>query len=738
MSIMDFTQLHDLDDINLLDHWEKENPLADFVDPAAAYLIDPPIARKAGILPFAWNQGTLCVAISRPLNTAQNSLFEKLLENIGPVRFYRTHPLDIVLAQEYVYRHPHGDKKFGEIALEQHRLTPEHLNHALIVQNQSGAKLGQICVAANLLTTWDVCEILHYQTGIATISLLNTSKMPRDPQLKGIWDLMDEKSWRQYEMVPIRVSNEELVVAVTNPFDGRGRAHLSQLANKRIKTLLTGQRDIEYALSIQYRDDNLALSKSYLVEQDPDNSAIKTVTKPQMGWFIGMAVVITGFLIWHLTLTLTIISSLFIVLYAFLVGYRIWIILQGTRDDNEMHITSEDVAQLDDKTLPPYTILIPARDEAQVLPTLMQALDRLDYPKDRLDVKLLLEEDDTATIEAARQAHLPHFVEIVIVPVSDPRTKPKACNFGLQKARGEFITIFDAEDVPEPQQLKKALLAFQRAPQNLACVQAKLSYFNAEQNILTRWFTAEYGSWFDLFLPALYRNNLPIPLGGTSNHFRTALLRQIGAWDPFNVTEDADLGIRLHKAGYRTAVMDSITYEEANSEFVNWIRQRSRWIKGYLQTWLVHMRHPRKLRQELGWRGFIGFQMSILGTPLMFILNPFYWFITSLWFMTHWQLIPQLFPPGIYYLGMLNLLVGNFVFTYLNAVGAAKRGNWHLIPYTLFAPVYWGMMSLASWKAFIQLITRPSHWEKTMHGLVDWHKVVPEDVPSPVVAINSK
>ncbi|WP_053959770.1 glycosyltransferase [Sulfobacillus thermosulfidooxidans] len=734
MNPLNISQLNDFEDINLIDNWGRDNPLANRIDPAAFYMLEPHLAKKTGLFPFAWDQGVLCVAISRPLQAE----YSPILDKIGPVRFYRTHPLDIMLAQQHIFRHSQRHKKFGEIALEQRRLLPEQLNHALTVQNQSGAKLGQICVAANYLTAWDVCEILHYQTGIATISLLNHREAPHDPRLNAIWDLMEENNWRQYEMVPVRLSDDDIVVAVTNPFDGAGRAHFSQLAQKRVRTLLTGRRDIEYVLSMHYQEKNLRVSKSYLVEKDPDNSAIKTVTKPQMGWFLGIAVVIIGFLIWQLTTTLTVISSLFITLYAFLVGYRVWIILQGARDDNEIHITDEEIAQLDEKTLPAYTILIPVRDEVSVLPTLMQALDRLDYPKDRLDVKLLLEEDDIATIRAAREIDLPHYVDLVVVPVSEPRTKPKACNFGLQKARGEFITIYDAEDVPEPRQLKKALVAFQHYPQQLACVQAKLSYFNAEQNILTRWFTAEYGSWFDLFLPALYRSKLPIPLGGTSNHFRTTLLHQVGAWDPFNVTEDADLGIRLHKAGYRTAVIDSLTYEEANSEFVNWIRQRSRWIKGYLQTWLVHMRHPRKLRRELGWRGFIGFQMSILGTPLMFILNPFYWFITSLWFMTHWQFIPALFPPGIYYLGMLNLLVGNFIFTYLNAIGAAKRGNWHLIPYTLFAPVYWSMMSLASWKAVIQLITRPSHWEKTIHGLVDWHKVVPEDNPESLGAVDSK
>ncbi|MCL4352802.1 MAG: glycosyltransferase [Firmicutes bacterium] len=445
-----------------------------------------------------------------------------------------------------------------------------------------------------------------------------------------------------------------------------------------------------------------------------------------------IVVMVAGAMIWKLDLTFAVISSLLIIMYSVTIGYRLWMIRQGTDIPAESLSTSDELASLDDRDLPVYTILVPAREEAAVLPALTKALDELDYPKDRLDVKLLLEEDDDETIHAARSAHLPSFIDIVIVPADNPRTKPKACNYGLLRARGEYVTIFDAEDIPEPLQLKKAILAFRKHDDKLACVQAKLSYFNANQNLLTRWFTAEYASWFDLFLPSLYAAKLPIPLGGTSNHFRTDRLRELGGWDPYNVTEDADLGIRLYKAGYYASVIDSNTYEEANSEFVNWVRQRSRWIKGYIQTWLVHMRHPLKLYQSMGPRGFWGFQMSILGTPLMFLLNPLYWFLTSLWFMTNWHIIPSLFPPGIYYLGMINLLGGNFIFTYINALGAAKHGNWDLVPYTLLTPIYWSMMSLASWKALVQLITRPSHWEKTIHGLSAPHQLPPIANAAPV------
>ena len=223
--------------------------------------------------------------------------------------------------------------------------------------------------------------------------------------------------------------------------------------------------------------------------------------------------------------------------------------------------------------------------------------------------------------------------------------------------------------------------------------------------------------WFNLLLPGLDDAHAPIPLGGTSNHFKTFSLIEVGAWDPYNVTEDADLGIRLYKRGYRTRIVDSTTYEEANSQLGNWIRQRSRWVKGYIQTWLVHMRHPVKLLRELGPRAFLSFQLLIGGTFLSLLLNPVYWLMTSAWYFFRWDLVQSLFPGPIFYIGALCLYIGNFVFTYANVAGAMRCKYYDMVRVTLFSPAYWGLMSVGAWKGFIQLLTKPHFWEKTIHGL---------------------
>ena len=286
-------------------------------------------------------------------------------------------------------------------------------------------------------------------------------------------------------------------------------------------------------------------------------------------------------------------------LYGAVIAFRLFGVLVALLRPSEHRITASEVDALQDADLPIYTVLVPMYKEPEVAQKIARTVTSLNYPIDKLDVKLLLEEDDPATRAKIDEVidSLPHCVEVIIapsVPKSQPRTKPRALNWGLEKARGKFVAVFDAEDQPEPDQLKKAVIAFNRldaaGKSSTACLQAKLNYFNAHQNALTRFFTLEYTNWFDLFLPGLHAVRTPIPLGGTSNHFRVDVLQKLGGWDPFNVTEDCDLGIRLARHGYSTEILDSTTWEEANSQVNNWIKQRSRWVKGYFQTHLVHTR----------------------------------------------------------------------------------------------------------------------------------------------------
>jgi glycosyltransferase XagB len=456
----------------------------------------------------------------------------------------------------------------------------------------------------------------------------------------------------------------------------------------------------------------------------PELSASRVLTGSQALVLVGLAVICAlGLFIAPLT-TGIVLSGCITAVYALVFVNNVAIFRRLTRTPNLVEVTDAEARAIPDLALPVYTVLVAAYREPEVIAATLRALAQLEYPADRLDIKLLLEADDEATRAAVREARPAANVDVVLVPPGQPRTKPKALNFGLLQARGELITIYDAEDRPEPLQLRRAVVAFSRAEARVACLQAKLEYHNPRQNLLTAWFSIEYLSWFGFALPAIACGDTPVPLGGTSMHMRRAVLEQIGAWDPFNVTEDCDLGVRLYRMGYRTAFLDSTTYEEANSDLINWVKQRSRWYKGYAQTWLVHMRHPRRLLRELGLRGFYGFNLLVGATTLTALLNPIFWVLTLTWFIAHPGFIQGIFPSWVYFPGMLSMIVGNFLGYYASLVIIRATGRVELTKAALLFPAYWVMISIGALRAFLQLLVSPFVWEKTVHGLD--RQVLPE------------
>jgi LPXTG-site transpeptidase (sortase) family protein len=448
---------------------------------------------------------------------------------------------------------------------------------------------------------------------------------------------------------------------------------------------------------------------------DAAHSAAQILDPRQRQVLITASLLLVAILLLAPLTTVIVIMAITVCIYFAVVCQRLLITKRSLEDTQVVTVSDEEARAIPDHDLPIYTVLVPAYREAQVVEALAGHLRDLEYPRDRLDLKLLLEADDYETIDAAKRA-APD-LQVVLVPPGEPRTKPKALNAGFATAHGEYVTIYDAEDIPDPLQLRRAVAGFRRLPANFACLQAQLTFHNWNHNIITRWFTIEYMMWFTLFLPGLSSMDAPVPLGGTSNHIRREVLDEVGTWDPYNVTEDADLGIRLHAHGWRTAVLNSDTLEEPNSDFVNWVKQRSRWYKGYLQTWLVNLRRPIKLWRALGPGGFVQFNLFVGGTPLLSLLNPFFWLLTIVWFLGHASIIEAIFPAPLYHLALFCWIVGNLAVFYVTILAARRSGRNSLVWAACLVPVYWVMMSMAAIKAFWQVLAAPSFWEKTTHGL---------------------
>ena len=375
--------------------------------------------------------------------------------------------------------------------------------------------------------------------------------------------------------------------------------------------------------------------------------------------------------------------------------------------------------RLPDERLPVYTVMAALYREGRSVAHLLRALSALDYPREKLDIKLLLEADDRETQIALAHLDLPQNVEILIVPPFGPRTKPKALNAGLPFARGEMVAVFDAEDRPDPSQLRAALDTFRRHGGDVACVQASLCIDNSADSWLACMFTAEYAGQFDVFLRGFSQFGLPLPLGGSSNHFRTAPLREVGGWDAYNVTEDADLGFRLARFGYRAVMFSSTTYEEAPARAGAWLRQRSRWMKGWMQTWIVHMRSPRQLIRQSGLAGFFTLNLLVGGNVLTALAYPILIgaCLLEIGLTAAGSTAIDMFADPFAGLHFTTIAAGYLSTVAVSLIGLARRKLLRHAWVLLLTPFYWACLSVAAWRALLQLFRDPYHWEKTEHGL---------------------
>lgn len=594
----------------------------------------------------------------------------------------------------------------GEVMRQRGLITEAALAEALQRQSQEGGRLGELLVMNGKLHWLELAEALGEQIGIGVVNL---REQPCDPTLL---DSRARQSYSVFGWLPWRRDGNQLIIAAldyTPLLLEEIRRHVGN--DIQLAFVLTSPRDIQHTLTEHFAEALELHARERLLKRFPMWSACRQRgDRWAIGALLGLMAIITVSPFFNGILNIVLVISNVLFLSSLLFKWQV------TREGARIEWPKGNLSTLCDDGLPIYTVLVPLYQEASSISGILSALDALDYPKHRLDVKLIIEADDQPTLEAALAARPPAYVDILRVPVSQPRTKPKACNFALQFARGEYVTIYDAEDRPEPDQLRKAVALFLFSPPEVVCLQARLNYYNRHENWLTRFFSIEYALLFDRMIPGLYGRGIPIPLGGTSNHMALRKLRRLGAWDPFNVTEDADLGLRLATAGFRTVPLDSLTLEEAPLTLGPWLRQRSRWIKGYLMTWIVHTRAPGRLLRHCGPVQMAGLQFMIGGASIIYLITPLTWAICFI----------GLFDPAKGAMGIPAWLHGWCIAT----LGLGMLCQWHMAwslcqsmrwkgmkLAVLGFPFYWILHSVASFKALWQLLFAPFYWEKTQHGL---------------------
>ncbi len=420
--------------------------------------------------------------------------------------------------------------------------------------------------------------------------------------------------------------------------------------------------------------------------------------------------------VWDFSVGAVVIGAIALLYFGYF-SFKVWVIVRG-RGHPPLAVSQAQVRALRDEELPVYTVIVPLLREAEVAAQIVRALSSLDYPPEKLDLIVTLEEYDTETLAALRRAGMPPHWRVLILPDTLPKSKPKSLNVAFLEARGEYTVLYDAEIIPDPDQLKKACCAFATHPE-VSVLQTRLDHYNADQNALTALFNAEFAFHYDVFLPGLEALHFPVPLSGHSVHFRTDALRRAGGWDPYNVAEDCDMGIRLFRIGARMRVLDSFSREEAASDLGGWLRQRTRWMKGFIQTSVVHLRYPFLLKRDLGsWRNVAAFIALVPGTVLLNLLNIITLILLVAWFATSSSYIQSLYSLPVLYLSNVVAFAGLFFFTYLNLVALFRRSRPHLLRYFPLTPLYWLLLAAATGRASWQSVRKAQQhvWEKTTHG----------------------
>lgn len=600
--------------------------------------------------------------------------------------------------------------KLEKFLLKKYIITEHELGQVEAIHEQTGSEITDIILSEGYTSPYKLYQAIAEFKGLEFVDL---QKNPCDVN---IIDINDRDIYRKLKAIPWKKDGDTIVIATCNDSEDLNKWAEGRFTNYRLA--ITTNFDIHDNLNRLFEAENNMDALESLWKIHPYYSAKNLFAGIQSKIFvIALLIILPMFIIFPVQT----LPFLFIVLACFYTAtltFKAMLFIIGMLR-RERVMRHQGIIDMPAKNLPVYTILVPLYKEEKTLKKLTKAIKEIDYPRSKLDVKLIVEADDNITIEAIKELKCERMFEMIKVPYSLPRTKPKACNYALKFAKGEYVTIYDAEDIPDPKQLKKVLYAFANAGADVACVQAKLNYFNREENLLTRLFSIEYSTLFDFMLFGLEAMQIPVPLGGTSNHFRVETLNELYAWDPYNVTEDADLGIRIAQKGWKCTVIDSLTMEESPITIKAWIRQRSRWIKGHMQTYFVHMRHPLTLYKQVGIVGFMGVQFFLGAPALIFLISPVMWVVWLLFMLGIIHTPPDmpLWFNDVVYFSLLILFAGIILHGFY-AVIAIICNKWKgMFIYSLVFPFYWILHSIASFKALWQLITRPYYWEKTNHGV---------------------
>lgn len=596
-------------------------------------------------------------------------------------------------------------RPLGQLLVEQGAVDPGNLAKALAMQAREVARLGDILLAHGWVTETGLLTALSAQW---RAEVIDPAKARPDSRLI---DRLGAQICLREGVLPWRLVGGATVIATARPDDFARLRPVLEQAFGPVLMALTSERALHSAVLASRKSALNLLAET----QVPEHESCRSWDSARLRRHALFAAILMGGLAWAApALVILAVTGWALLTLMVTAGLKAAAVFTHFRAPAPK--ATEPLVAI--ARLPVVSVIIPMFRENDIAERLVRRIGRLQYPRELLDVLLVVEEEDAVTQATLADARLPRWMRLVVVPKGPLKTKPRALNFALNFCRGSIIGIYDAEDAPDPAQLHRVVRRFHDRGPEVACLQGALDFYNTSTNWLSRCFTIEYAGWFRLVLPGLQRLGLAIPLGGTTLFFRREAIEKLGGWDAHNVTEDADLGMRLARHGYRAELVETVTEEEANCRAWPWVKQRSRWLKGYAMTYAVHMRDPRLLWRQMGpWR-FFGFQALFIGTLSQFLLAPVMW---SFWLLTlgYGHPVAGLMPGWALFTLALIFAAAEAANIVVGLLGAKLAGKRYLWPWVPTLMIYYPLGALAAYKAFYELLTQPFYWDKTAHGHSD-------------------
>ncbi len=598
----------------------------------------------------------------------------------------------------------------GEILVQSGALSQTDLMRAVALRNREETQIGNILLNHGMVTEAELFGALSQQFGATLVDLQET---PPNPNLAKMVDL---EVCLAENIVPWQHIGGALVIATSRPdrFEVLRDQYPDELGSALMA--IAPEYDIQHALIETNREVLIERAETRTAEHE---SCRKWDPKRLLRLTTALVFALLACFLLSPIASFTILSVIAVLTLVLNMGLKMATSFSQIRPYLQRAHLSEPASRPTEMfRLPVVSIMVPLFKEREVAGHLIRRLMRINYPKELLDICLVVEEDDETTRETLDNTILPSWVRIIKVPKGNVRTKPRAMNFALDFCRGSIIGVYDAEDAPHPDQIHHIVRRFHERGPQVACLQGLLDFYNPRTNWLSRCFTVEYNTWFRVFLPGLEQLGFAVPLGGTTLFLRRNALEKLGGWDAHNVTEDADLGIRLARHGYRTEIVHTATEEEANCRFVPWVKQRSRWLKGFAITWAVHMRAPIKLLRDLGFKKFMGVQILFIGTLSQFLFAPLLW---SFWVIPFGVTHPMqnVVSSGTFLTLGIVFLVSELVTIIVGMFAVSDKKHRFLVPWVPTMHFYFPMGTLAAYKAIYELLTQPFYWDKTTHGVFE-------------------